>query len=152
LKARLEFLGSDLPLLVGSRNCMEPEGARLVAGFISPSDRARRRSAQNQRVTTPSPTSPSAHPPDVEDATVAAAIFCLLAMRASDATICPSEVARALTDGSADWRRLMPRIREVSRDLAQRGLLEVTRHGAGVDATSRGGPIRLGLPRSRSDP
>ena len=38
----------------------------------------------------------------------------------------------------------MPRIREVAAALASRGLLRVTRRGEEVDATSEGGPIRLG--------
>lgn len=71
----------------------------------------------------------------------------LLDERRPDATICPSEVARALRpDG--DWRALMPRVRQVAQALAQQQRLRVTRAGQVVDATSGGGPIRLGRPRA----
>lgn len=43
------------------------------------------------------------------------------------------------------WRALMPLIRDVAGELAQAGRLKVTRAGVEVDATSSGGPIRLGL-------
>lgn len=74
-------------------------------------------------------------------------IFELLGARQPGATICPSEVARALTadePGGGPWRELMPQIREVARQLAEQQRLRVTRGGAPVDATRPGGPIRLG--------
>lgn len=71
-------------------------------------------------------------------------IFSLLAQRQDGATICPSEVARALATDEAAWRELMPQVRSVAHDLAQAGRLRVTRGGVEVDATSGGGPIRLG--------
>lgn len=76
-------------------------------------------------------------------------IFGLLETRSERATICPSEVARALVADGGDWRALMPQIRQVAQGLAQRELLDVTRGGLPVDATSRGGPIRLGRPIAR---
>ena len=78
------------------------------------------------------------------DVAITETIFALLERRAVDATICPSEVARAMHPKASDWRAAMPRIREVAGELAARGLLRVTRRGEAVDATSRGGPIRLG--------
>lgn len=81
--------------------------------------------------------------PDTEPQ-IAETIFTLLDRRSSDATICPSEVARAMYPEASDWRAAMPRIREVAGALASRGLLRVTRRGEEVDATSPGGPIRLG--------
>ena len=73
-----------------------------------------------------------------------AAIFALLAERATGATICPSEVARALT---ADWRPLMGPVREVAFRLAREGRLEVRQKGQVVppDPPPRG-PIRLAPP------
>ena len=72
------------------------------------------------------------------------AIFNLLARRQTDATICPSEVARSLATDEGEWRQLMPQVRQVAHDLAKAGRLRVTRRGVEVDATSKGGPIRLG--------
>lgn len=72
-------------------------------------------------------------------------IFSLLQARAPGATICPSEVARALEP--AQWRPLMPLVRAVARALAQEGRLELRQGGrqiaAGEDVR---GPIRLALP------
>lgn len=82
----------------------------------------------------------------VTDATIEDSIFALLAVRQAGATICPSEVARALAPGDTGWRRLMPQVRQAAQALARSHRLVVTRRGAVVDATSPGGPIRLGLP------
>jgi hypothetical protein len=38
------------------------------------------------------------------------ATLALLAERAAEATICPSEVARALAADGADWREAMPTV------------------------------------------
>lgn len=78
------------------------------------------------------------------DSRIAETIFTLLDRRRDDATICPSEVARALHAEEPDWRAAMPRIRAVAGALAARGLLRVTRRGEEVEATRPGGPIRLG--------
>ena len=78
-------------------------------------------------------------------------IFSLLARRHEGATICPSEVARALASDDGAWRELMPHVRQVAQGLAERNRLEVTRGGVPVDATSQGGPIRLGRPSKRGD-
>ncbi|MFN4118709.1 DUF3253 domain-containing protein [Acidovorax sp.] len=80
------------------------------------------------------------------DADVEAKIFALLALRQAPATICPSEVARALAPQQGDWRPLMPHVRQVAQALAQQQRLRVTRGGVPVAATAPGGPIRLGLP------
>ena len=79
----------------------------------------------------------------VTPAAVEQQIFALLDRRQPHATICPSEVARALATDQGPWRELMPLIREVAQALAQAGRLGVTRGGVAVDATSGGGPIRL---------
>lgn len=87
----------------------------------------------------------------VTGAAIEAAIFRLLAARQDGATICPSEVARALAAEDGGWRALMPQIRQAAQSLAQGHRITVTRRGTPVDATSRGGPIRLGLPPARRD-
>ena len=82
----------------------------------------------------------------MEDAVVEQQIFSLLARRKEGATICPSEVARALSQEGGPWRDLMPGIRHVAEDLVRADRLVVTRGGVAVRATAPGGPIRLGLP------
>jgi hypothetical protein len=85
-------------------------------------------------------------------AAIEAKVFELLSMRRPGATICPSEVARALVSDPGAWRGLMAQVRQVAQRLAQDHRLEVTRGGVQVDATSRGGPIRLGLPIQQDEP
>jgi hypothetical protein len=82
---------------------------------------------------------------ELADDTVCEAIDRLLADRQPTATICPSEVARALSPH--DWRRLMPQVRAVAFRMATEGKLEVRQRGRTVvpDGTLRG-PIRLGRP------
>jgi len=76
---------------------------------------------------------------------IAATILTLLAARAPDASICPSEVARAIAPNG--WRPLMPAVREVARRLAREGRLELRQRGATIapDADVKG-PIRLARP------
>ncbi len=82
------------------------------------------------------------------DAAIEHCIFGLLDQRQAGATICPSEVARAL-EPDGPWRELMPQVRQVAQQMVQAGRLRVTRAGRPVDATSPGGPIRLGRPGQR---
>ena len=65
--------------------------------------------------------------------------------RRAPRTVCPSEVARALSPN--DWRPLMPRIREVAARLAEDGEIVATQRGVVVDAVDAHGPIRLSLPQ-----
>ncbi|MGF1500453.1 MAG: DUF3253 domain-containing protein [Paracoccaceae bacterium] len=74
-------------------------------------------------------------------ARIRAEILARVAERGAGRTICPSEVARALSE---DWRPLMPAVREAAAALAAEGRLRVTQKGVEVDATSARGPIRLG--------
>ena len=67
----------------------------------------------------------------------------LLAARAEGRTICPSEAARAL---DADFRPLMPAVRETAYAMADEGRLEVTQAGEVVDGRTARGAIRLRLP------
>lgn len=66
----------------------------------------------------------------------------LLRERAPDATICPSEVARAGIP--EDWRRHLDEVREVARHLARHQRLAIMQRGRALDpdAVMRG-PVRL---------
>lgn len=66
----------------------------------------------------------------------------LLRERAPDATICPSEVARAgMPD---DWRRYLDEVREVARHLARHQRLTITQRGRTLDPDAAlRGPVRL---------
>jgi hypothetical protein len=77
------------------------------------------------------------------DETIERTIFALLAQRDAAASICPSEVARALARDDVAWRALMPDVRRVAARLAAEGSLRVTRGGIEVDALRAGGAVRL---------
>jgi len=66
----------------------------------------------------------------------------LLGARAVDATICPSEAARAV-GGEEGWRDLMEPARAAARRLVVAGEVVVTQRGAVVDASTAKGPIRI---------
>ena len=71
---------------------------------------------------------------------IEAAILAAVAARGHGRSVCPSEVARAL---SADWRTLMPQLRAAAARLVAAGRLRVTQRGEAVDALAARGPIRL---------
>lgn len=76
---------------------------------------------------------------------IEATIARLLDTRASGATICPSEVARALAPDA--WRPLMSHVRDVARALARDGRLELRQRGRRIDPGAEPrGPIRLAQP------
>lgn len=66
----------------------------------------------------------------------------LLDQRADDATICPSEVARALAP-DPHWRELMDDVRSAASQEAQAGRVIVLQGGEPVDLASARGPVRL---------
>lgn len=68
----------------------------------------------------------------------------MLAARGLSASICPSEVARALAD---DWEPLMEPVRMAARRMVARGEAEITQKGSVVDPSTAKGPIRVRLPR-----
>ncbi|MDE3123389.1 MAG: DUF3253 domain-containing protein [Paracoccaceae bacterium] len=76
------------------------------------------------------------------DEAIRAVLMDLAFRRGSASSFCPSEAARAL---AADWRPLMPRVRDMAAELARGGLMVATRKGAPVDPRAAGGPIRLRL-------
>lgn len=65
-----------------------------------------------------------------------AAVLRDLAARRTGKTFCPSEAARALSDG---WRPLMPDVRRVAGVIG----LTATQRGQIVDPDTARGPIRL---------
>lgn len=72
----------------------------------------------------------------------------LLRSRSAGATVCPSEVARAITSGPC-WRAAMPTVHAaVDRLLAER-LVEISWKGQRL--TNRAGPYRIGW-RNSHDP
>jgi hypothetical protein len=70
-----------------------------------------------------------------------AAILALLAQRPKDATICPSEAARAIDPTS--WRALMEPARQAARRLVAKGAIDITQQGRVVDPSTAKGAIRL---------
>ncbi len=76
-----------------------------------------------------------------EAARLEAALVALLAARAGDASVCPSEVARAV--GGEAWRSLMEPVRAAARRLVARGEVEVCQGGRVVDPSTARGPIRV---------
>ena len=75
------------------------------------------------------------------DERLTASIRELLATRAQDATICPSEAARAV--GGEEWRDLMEPARRAARRLVAEGEVEITQRGTVVDPSTAKGPIRI---------
>lgn len=69
-----------------------------------------------------------------------AATLDLLARRATGATICPSEVARALSP--EDWRGAMPSVHAAIDELVRDGLVRLSWKGQPL--ATRSGPYRIG--------
>lgn len=73
---------------------------------------------------------------------LAAAILALAGHRGPDKTICPSDAARAV--GGEGWRRHMDDARDVARDLARDGEVELSQKGDVLDpGADWKGPIRI---------
>lgn len=83
--------------------------------------------------------------PPLTDDVIADEIVTQVLARGPGRTICPSDVARAL---SPDWRVLMPDVRRVAASLP---CVVATQKGRPVDADAARGPIRLGLAPSSGD-
>ncbi|MEX0767339.1 MAG: DUF2256 and DUF3253 domain-containing protein [Microthrixaceae bacterium] len=67
----------------------------------------------------------------------------LLAIRASGATICPSEAARSVA--GEEWRPLMEPARAAARRLQANGRAVILQGGRPVDPSTAKGPIRIRL-------
>lgn len=65
----------------------------------------------------------------------------LLAARASAATICPSEVARAVASGDR-WRDVMPTVHDAIDGLVAEGRIQLSWKGRWL--ARRDGPYRIG--------
>lgn len=88
----------------------------------------------------------SSDSPDI--AALETSMLALIAERGPDKTICPSDVARAVSGGHPDqWGPLMQPIRKVAVRLAGEGRLVIYRKGKPTDPASFKGVYRLGLPR-----
>ncbi|MEU1463813.1 DUF3253 domain-containing protein [Streptomyces sp. NPDC005727] len=75
------------------------------------------------------------------------AVLELLDRRARGASVCPSDVARAVHRSDDDgWRELMEPVRRAAARLAARGEVEITQRGAPVDPAPARGPIRIRRP------
>jgi len=67
----------------------------------------------------------------------------LLGARAASSTICPSDVARAVTSNESEWRALMEPVRRAARRMVAAGEVEITQGGHVVDPSTAKGPIRI---------
>ena len=75
--------------------------------------------------------------------TIEASILELTTLRGPGKSICPSEVARAVTAEPGPWQSAMPAVRQVAVRLALAGRIEITRKGRAVDPNAFRGVIRL---------
>jgi nucleoid-associated protein YgaU len=73
-----------------------------------------------------------------------AATLALLDRRRAGATICPSEVARAVAAaaGAADWRGAMAAVHAAVDSMVAQGLVRLSWKGKAIEA--RDGPYRIG--------
>jgi len=69
------------------------------------------------------------------------ATLALLASQSADATLCPSEVARAIAPGDA-WREAMPLVHAAVDRLLAEGRVRLSWKGRSL--TARAGPYRVG--------
>ena len=69
------------------------------------------------------------------------AIVTLLSKRGPSSSICPSEVARALS--ANEWRKLMDAVRAAGARLAKQGIVSITQGDREVDLSHVAGPIRF---------
>ena len=70
-----------------------------------------------------------------------AAILALLAERADDASICPSEAARRLAGPDGDWRARMDEVHAAADALVDAGAIALSWKGAPMQ--KRRGPYRI---------
>ncbi|WP_091228355.1 DUF3253 domain-containing protein [Microbacterium sp. 3J1] len=70
-----------------------------------------------------------------------ASVIRALTRKRSGSSICPSDVARTL--GGESWRTLMPEVRRVAADLADRAEIVVTQKGEPVSIREARGPVRI---------
>ena len=73
---------------------------------------------------------------DAREATLA-----LLAARAEGATVCPSEVARAVAAPTGEWREAMPEVHAAVDQMVSEGLIGLSWKGQTL--ATRAGPYRI---------
>jgi len=78
-----------------------------------------------------------------DDCEIRAKILELVAVRGAGKSICPSEVARALSPDA--WRPAMPQVRAVAQQLVEEGLICAMQRGQAVAPRDAHGPLRLTL-------
>ena len=74
---------------------------------------------------------------------IAAVPLDLCIKRGPGKTICPSEVARAVTENGGNWRAHMRNVRRIGAELMRAGRIEITQRGVRVDPLTTEGPIRF---------
>lgn len=94
------------------------------------------------------PTRPRRDPVPVGETAIEALILAQVAQRGCDASICPSEVARAM---GPDWRTKLTAVRRAAIRLAADGQIQILRKGRVVDPIEVRGVIRLRLPPPASE-
>ena len=81
-----------------------------------------------------------------DEAQARAATLAMLAQRATDATVCPSEVARHLAREGAceDWREAMPVVHAAVDELLGSDVIQLRWKGTRLE--TRAGPYRIAHP------
>lgn len=74
---------------------------------------------------------------------IEATLRALVAARAPDRTICPSQVARKLAGEAGDWRALMPAVHEAAERLAAAGDVTLLQGGRPVGGGRPRGAYRI---------
>jgi hypothetical protein len=82
--------------------------------------------------------------PTIDSDAIRQCILTLLDARRAEASICPSEVARALWPGN--WRDHMREVRDIAAKMQDEHQLIVTQKGHCVDIRNAHGPVRLRKP------
>jgi len=77
------------------------------------------------------------------------ATLALLAARAEDATVCPSEVARAVAGEGGAWREAMPQVHAAVDALLNEGAVHLSWKGRPL--TMRAGPYRIARAQGGED-
>lgn len=81
---------------------------------------------------------------DTREATLA-----LLAARAEDATVCPSEIARVVAGDDGAWREAMPQVHAAVDVLVDEGAVRLSWKGRPL--AMRAGPYRIARARGGED-
>ncbi|MEY4859506.1 MAG: hypothetical protein RLZZ235_1673 [Pseudomonadota bacterium] len=72
---------------------------------------------------------------------ITAALLHLAAERGPEKSLCPTDVARAVS--AENWRPLLGAVRKVAADLARQGKIEILRKGKPINPDEMRGVIRL---------